>query len=54
VLEIRAGGRHRAGYSRIERPAHASQEQDGSDPGADLEAPVTDVLVWHAIASEME
>ncbi len=54
MFEVRARGRERTGHGGIERTAHPGEEQDGGDPGADLEAAVRDVLVRQPISREVK
>jgi hypothetical protein len=54
VFEVGTGSRERAGHCGIEWPARGGEQQDGTDPGADLEASVGDVLVRHSIPREVK
>jgi hypothetical protein len=54
MLEVRSGTRHGAKRRRIERASPHGEEDDARETAADLEATRADVLVWQAIAREME
>jgi hypothetical protein len=54
VLDVRSGRRKGARDGRIERPTNGGERENGRNPGADLEAPVEDVLVRHQVAQEVE
>ena len=54
MLQIWRRSRQRARHGGIERPAHQGQQKDGGNPGADLEAPVADVLMRHPIAGQVQ
>jgi cold shock protein len=54
VLEVRGGARRGAKRRRIERASPRGEEQDARETAADLEATRADVLVWQAVAREVE
>jgi hypothetical protein len=54
VLEVRGGARRGTERRRIEWASPRGEEKDARETAADLEATRAEVLVWQAIAREME
>jgi hypothetical protein len=54
VLEIRHGCRGTPHHCGVERPAPCGEQAQREEPGADLEAPVGDVLVRHLVSGDVE
>jgi hypothetical protein len=54
VLEIRHRGCSATEHGRIERAPSRGEERKGGETAADLEPPVRDVLMRHAVAGEVE
>jgi hypothetical protein len=54
MLDVRRRSGECAADGRIERSAYRGEKENAGDPRADLEAAVGYVLVWQAIACEVE
>ncbi len=54
MLEVRGGARRGAERRWVERTSPRGEKQEACETAADLEATRADVLVWQAVAREME
>jgi hypothetical protein len=54
VLEVRHRSRGSAEHGGVERPAPRGEQAERDKTTTDLEAPVGNVLVWNAIARDVE
>jgi hypothetical protein len=54
VLEVGHGGSRAAEDGRVERATPRGEQAERDEPTSDLEAPVRDVLVRHAVAGDVE
>ena len=54
VLQVWRRGRGGAQRGGIERPAGQREQSHPEKAAADLKSTVTDVLMWHSIAGEMQ
>ena len=54
MFEVRSGSRRSAEHGRIEHAATRGEQRKRGETAADLEAQVVNVVVWNAVARDVD